>query len=70
MPTINILNIELLIQSGWAGLIWSQGDESVIGPDTIPDVVRSYNVDILDDTLYNILTISRRREIAAVFRQG
>ena len=37
-----------LIQSVWAGLIWSQGDESVIDLDTIPDAVRSYNVDILD----------------------
>ena len=41
-----------LIQSGWARLIWSQVDESVIDPDTIPDAVRSYNVDILDGTPY------------------
>ena len=37
-----------LIQSGWAGLIWTLGNESVIDPDTIPDSVRSYNVDIPD----------------------
>ena len=32
--------------SGSVGLARRKGDESVIDPDTTPDAVRSYNVDI------------------------